>query len=451
MPISTFLGIQTALRGILAQQRALDTTSHNVANAQTPGYTRQEAVLSASQPLTLPAGGIANGSAARLGTGVDVQQYRRLRDAFLDLQYRGQAMELSEQQTRSAALDQVESALAEPGANGLSAELGRFWSAWEDFANAPSNPAAAQALVERARNLAGTINDLQRRMDTVRRQAGDELTALTAAGGDVDATARDLAATFNAIRDAEKTGAQPNDLYDRRDLLLDHLATLGQVSVTPSPGGSFDVTLGGVTIVDSDDATGTAAVPAGAFPMALGASPGGRLGALQTLASASGPLAGYQDQLAQVAATLATSVNAVYSATGTTFFTFGTGGGGLPELSLSPGIDGTTVRAGVGSAGANDIALAIGALRGGDADSRYARLVTQIGSDVADAERREATARILADNLDDRRQSVAGVSLDEEMTNLIRFQRGYQASARAMSTVDEMLDTLINRTGRVGL
>jgi flagellar hook-associated protein 1 FlgK len=451
MPISTFLGIQTALRGILAQQRGLDTTSHNVANAQTPGYTRQEAVLAASAPLTVPAGGIADGSAARIGTGVDVQEYRRIRDEFLDLQYRGQAMELSDQESRSAALDQVESALAEPGDNGVGAELGRFWSAWEDLANAPSSPAAAQALVERARNLAGTINELQRRMDTVRMQAGEELASLTGPTGEIAAMARDLAGTFNAIRDAEKTGAQPNDLYDHRDLLLDHLATLGQVSVTPSPGGGSDVTLGGVTIVESDDASGVAAVPPGAFPMTLGASPGGRLGALQSLASATGPIAGYQDQLAQVAGALAASVNGVYSATGSTFFTFGTGASGLPELNVSPGIDATTVRAGAGAAGSNDVALGMGALRGGDADSRYARLVTQIGSDVADAGRREATARILADNLDARRQSIAGVSLDEEMTNLIRFQRGYQASARAMSTVDEMLDTLINRTGRVGL
>jgi flagellar hook-associated protein 1 FlgK len=451
MPISTFLGIQTTLRGLLAQQRALDVTAHNVGNTQTAGYTRQEAVLSASDALTVPAGGIAGGSAARIGTGVDVQQYRRIRDAFLDLQYRAQTMELSEHETRSASLEQVESALAEPGVDGLSGELGRFWSAWGDLANAPESAAARQALVDRGQNLAATINALQGRFALARQEAGDELTTLTAANGEIDGVARDLAATLNAIRDAEKTGAQPNDLYDHRDLVLDHLADLGQVSVTASPGGNFDVTLGGVTIVDSDDTSGVAAVPAGAFPLTLAASPGGRLGALKDLASATGSLAGYQDQLAQMAQSLTTAVNSAYSASGSTFFTFGTGASGLPEITVTTGITASTLRAGTGNAGSNEIALALSEMRGGDPDTRYARLVTQIGNDVADADRRAATAQTLTGSLEDRRQSVAGVSLDEEMSNLVRFQRGYQASARAMSTMDDLLDTLINRTGRVGL
>ncbi len=77
--------------------------------------------------------------------------------------------------------------------------------------------------------------------------------------------------------------------------------------------------------------------------------------------------------------------------------------------------------------------------------------MTRIGGDVRNARREEANAKVLTDAVQDRRQSVAGVSMDEEMTNLVRFQRGYQASARALSTMDEVLDVLINRTGRVGL
>jgi flagellar hook-associated protein 1 len=77
--------------------------------------------------------------------------------------------------------------------------------------------------------------------------------------------------------------------------------------------------------------------------------------------------------------------------------------------------------------------------------------VAQVGSDVNAADRQQANAQIVTDSVDDRRQSVSGVSMDEEMSNLIRFQRAYQASSRAMSTMDEMVDVLINRTGRVGL
>ena len=95
--------------------------------------------------------------------------------------------------------------------------------------------------------------------------------------------------------------------------------------------------------------------------------------------------------------------------------------------------------------------MSIQGLSGGDADTRYRQLVTRMGNEVAQSKRQESTAQVLTDNLKDRRDSISGVSLDEEMTNIIRFQRAYQASARALSTTDEMLDTLINRAGKVGL
>jgi flagellar hook-associated protein 1 len=450
MSISTFSGIQTSLRGLLAQQRSLDVTSHNIANASTVGYTRQEATLAASAPLYVPTSG--GPAAGALGTGVDVQSYRRVRDQFLDLQYRGQSMSLGEQTARSDALSQTELSFAEPGDNGIANALGKFWSAWGDVTNGPESAPARQALVDNARGLSQQINDLQSSLAGARQRAADEYTQLTAAGGEVNRISSDLGSTLNAIRDAEMTGAQPNDLYDRRDLLLDQLSSMGQVSVTQSPGGSIDVSLGGVTIVDADDTTGIASVPAGAFPPSFPSSPGGRLGALLDLQSATGPIGSYQTDLAAMAQSLADSVNGAYGATGTNFFTFGTGASGLPEISLNePAISATTLVGGLGGASDNSIALQIEDLRGGDADKRYSQLVTRMGNEVAQAGRSKATAQVLTDNLTDRRESVSGVSLDEEMTNIIRFQRAYQASARAMSTTDEMLDTLINRAGRVGL
>jgi flagellar hook-associated protein 1 FlgK len=114
--------------------------------------------------------------------------------------------------------------------------------------------------------------------------------------------------------------------------------------------------------------------------------------------------------------------------------------------------DPTTVTAGTGAAGANDIALAVSQLRGNaSVDGAYKAFVAKVGSDVNEADRQQANAQVLTDSVEDRRNSVSGVSMDEEMTNMIRFQRAYQASSRAMSTMDDMLDVLINRTGRVGL
>jgi flagellar hook-associated protein 1 FlgK len=436
MPISTFMGLQTSLRGLLAEQRSLDVTSHNVANANTQGYSRQEAQLQASDALALPG--------AQLGSGVDVTAYKRIRDSFLDLQFRAQSMQVGAGTTRADALDQAELRLAEPGDNGIAARLNSFWSSWSDLANAPDSGAAKQALIEDTRTLASSVNSLDSGLQTVSTQAADELTALTGTGGELQQVGRELAGLNGAIRDTQRVGGQPNDLLDRRDQLLDRLSTLAQVSVSDDGAGSIKVTLGGAASPLVDGSTLN-------WPPPAMASPGGKLGALMDLSSPTGTIASYRSDLATFAQTITAQVNAVYNpATGADFLTYNAG---TATLSLNPAVTAANVRAGSGAAGTNNAALAISEMRGvsGGADDLYSRLVTRIGTEVADARRGTLNATALSSSIEDRRQSTAGVSLDEEMTNLIRFQRGYQAAARAMSATDTMLDTLINRTGRVGL
>src|SRR5687768_7399864 len=115
MPISSFYGMQTSLRGLMAQQRMIDTTGHNIANASTVGYSRQEATLAASHALQLQVSGSQASTGAHLGSGVDVQGFRRIRDQFLDLQFRGQNTSLNDWKAQTDALDTAELALAEPG------------------------------------------------------------------------------------------------------------------------------------------------------------------------------------------------------------------------------------------------------------------------------------------------------------------------------------------------
>src|SRR3954470_41191 len=158
MPVSTFLGLQTSLRGLLAHQQAIDTTSHNVANANTEGYSRQDAVLSPTVAYEIEAGGglLASGT-AHLGTGVAVEAYQRIRNTFLDLQYRAQAMVVGDQETRSQQLDQVELSLAEPSDDGIAAQLAKFWNGWADVSNSPDDIAARQSLVDQAKTLASAF------------------------------------------------------------------------------------------------------------------------------------------------------------------------------------------------------------------------------------------------------------------------------------------------------
>lgn len=442
MSVSTFGGLQTALRGLLAQQRALDVTSHNVSNANTLGYSRQEAVMAASTALRLPAGALQDGSGADLGTGVEVQEYRRIRDAFLDLQFRAQAMRLGDLSARSRSLDQVETALSEPSDNGISAQLQKLWSGWANLANAPESQAVRQALIGQAQTLATSIAALDGQLATAAQQAADEYAAIVGPGGEVQQIAAELAQLNTSISGAVGARIEPNDLYDRRDVLLDRLSALGQVSVTDNGDGTIDVAFGDAVVPLIDGPTVT-------WPQAL-ADPKGKLGALLELSAPTGLIPSYRADLNAFAKTLADSVNALHtSGGGPAFFSY-TAGSEAATISVAvttAGVQASTT----GSVGANDIALALAGLRKGGADQAYATLVSRIGNDVQQVLRGEANAEAMVTAVQDRRDSTSGVSLDEEMTNLVRFQRAYQASARAMSTLDDALDVLINRTGRVGL
>jgi flagellar hook-associated protein 1 FlgK len=437
---SAFFGLQTSLRGLLTQQQALDVTGHNIANANTQGYSRQEAVLEPTRPYIVPANSVNTGAGAQLGSGVDVAAIRRVRDQFLDLQYRAQQMSLGDATARTTSLDQVEGAFAEPSDDGLAAQLSSFWDTWSDVANAPENAGARSALVTTAQTLTSSFRTISDQLTTVAQQAQDEFDAITGPSGDVANMASELAGLNRAIGDAVFRSQQPNDLMDRRDQLVDRLSQLAQVSVTDTGDSRWRIDFGGVTLVDPSTPTGYT------WPQTLGRTPGGKLGALLDLASPTGPALSYRTQLDAVAADLVRSVNALH--TSTPFFD----PAGTTAATIAVVATTATVQTGSGTAsGENDVAQAIARLRGGSTDQLYQALVAQIGTESQAAVRAQSTAQSLVDSLDDRRQSVAGVSLDEEMTNLIRFQRGYQASARTMTTLDEMLDTLVNRTGRVGL
>lgn len=471
MPISTFMGLQTALRGILAQQRALDTTAHNIANANTVGYTRQEAQLVASEAYTYPAVSRPPQS-GQIGTGVDVASFRRIRDAFIDIQLRAQTLRRGFADATRDGLNQVELALAEPSDTGLNALLAKYWSAWQDVANAPENLATRQSLAQAAASLAEGFNTLDEQLDTIVAQTGQNVTLTMTEVNDLGAQIRELNDT---IARSQLVGDQPNDLLDQRDLLLDRLAEIGDVQSTDADDdGALEVTLDGVTLVDD--------LTAYTLTESSGDLVNATLTETVSLTGKSGSLAGlvqlrdvtlpaYQTTLDDIASEIVDQTNTLHAAgydlggnTGIDFFDpAGTTAG---TIAVDAGIlgDASTIAAagawaGSGEPGNAVNALAIAGLRstglaslgGATIDTAYSQLVTRIGSESRDAQRTFDNASLLADSLENRRQSVSGVSLDEEMTGLVRFQRAYQASARALSAMDEMIEILVNRTGRVGL
>jgi flagellar hook-associated protein 1 FlgK len=444
--ISSFTGLNTALRGVQAQQAALDVTSHNISNIETPGYSRQRAVFGAAPSLAIPAGAKQDGTGAQLGQGVDVVAYQRMRDDFLDLQFRAQTMTSGQADVTAQRLGVVEDQLGSGQANDMGQLLDKNWSAWQTLAANPQSTDAKSAVVGASQAVAQRFNQMDQDFAAVGAQATTAVSDMLRPQGPVKPIADELAKLNGQINNAYGSGQAPNDLLDRRDLLLDQLSTYGQVSVTADPTldasgnpaypGMVQVSFGGA-------ATPLVAQSTVTMPTTgtLSATPGGQIGGLQDVAAKT---AGYRATLANLAAAVISTTN---SASSSPVFT-GTGAADIAVVATS-----ATISAGAsgGAAGDNSVALALAAQRGGAVDQGYSGLVGTIGSDVQQAQNASTTSASVLDSLTSRRSSVAGVSMDEEMTNMIRFQRGYQAAARALTTMDEMLNTLINSTGRVGL
>jgi flagellar hook-associated protein 1 FlgK len=432
MSIPTLQGLQTALSGLIAQQDAIDVTGNNITNANTEGYSRQTAVLQTKEPLHIAALSAVTGEGGQLGTGVTVATITRIRNTYLDASYREHNTAAGAAGAQAEELSQAQSAFNEPSSTGLASQLSKFWSSWSELAESPE-AAAKVGVVGAATELTGSLHQLAAQLQSLEGQASAQYAAITGPTGEVASDATQIAELNHQIKLSLAAHQQPNELEDHRDLLLDKLSALASVTVTTQPDGTDTVTFGNAALPLVEGSTAN-------WPQALTAAAGGKLGALLELSSPTGALASYQAALNEVAKTLAGSVNELHTATpffkGTTAATI--------EVAVAPGEVQTSSE---GASGGNNVALAIAGLRGGAAEQRYAALIAQIGAGVQSATTNQTNAQAVLTAVSNQRQAVSGVSLDEEMTNLITFQRGYQASAQALNVMNEMLNTLINESG----
>jgi flagellar hook-associated protein 1 len=436
MSIPTLQGLQTALSGLLAEQQALDVTGNNIANAETEGYSRETAILQSNEPITIPATNPITGQGAQIGTGVSVATITRIRNTYLDAQYRTQNSALSGASTQSEELEQAQSAFNEPSSAAVASRLSAFWTAWNSLAESPTSEAAKEGVLAAGEQLTTTLNELSAQLSTISAQAGEQYNALAGPGGEAQSDANQIAQLNGQIKLAEEAGQKPNDMLDRRDLLLDKLSSLASVTVTEQPDHTDTVSFGDAAKPLVEGTTVN-------WPQALTEAAGGRLGALLNLTGPKGALSALQTGLDGVAEALASTVNAHLAKP---FFT-GKGAAGIAVAVTAAEVQASGSKA----TGGNEVARAIADLRGGVAEQSYAALVEKVGGDVQSAQDDQTNLQTTVTAINDQRESVSGVSLDEEMTNLISFQRGYQASARTLTAMDSMLETLIEHTGMVGL
>ena len=472
----SFVGLFTGLSGIRAAQTGLDTVTHNVANANTPGYTRQRVELAASHTFQSPSGPI--------GTGVTVQDIARLRDGFLDIRYRSAVGDYAAAGVRSEFLASMERLSGEPDL-GIAARMGGLWSALEDWANEPDSAAARGTVMSSLASITEGFRATAEAWDSLGTDTSGRLDVATTAANDTLDSLHQL--------NIEMTGANTErigpEVYDQRDRLLDRMADLTGATVRYEENGSVTVSLpGGQTVLSHPDGRARLRVGEGEPPQmelsALTADPDDE-GAGWAPVSVTGEVGGlyravhedlpaWRAQLDELATTLATAVNDLNRAgfradgsAGEDLLTLGDQDGARTLELISFDVAALAAAAATGPDGGPpaahdgtnarlfaDLRTTALAVPGGGRDARLedqiSNLVVGLAGEVRSTSDTARAAQGIASGAALARASQHGVSVDEEMVDMVRYQRALEASARLMTTVDQMLDVLVNRVGIVG-
>ncbi len=488
----TFFGIEIARRGINVHRTALDATGHNIANANTPGYSRQEAVLATTNPHTVP-GINSSVTPGQLGSGVDVVVIRRIRDEYLDYQLRGNIASGGYWQSGYDIAVRVEATFPEPDGRGIKDVMVQFFNDCQNLNNTPRDPGIKAAVVESAKELAALFRQSYEQLDAINNSIKSELTEKIAglniiSGGlikdqvdQVNNILSEIADLSDAIVQIKKLGQQPNDLLDKRDLLLDKLAGFGPLT-TQDVGeyGAVQVNFYGQTVLSVDPVSGKSnhvnllptwddATPGheqliiqsadGKINInltGLAQAPGNTKGSILGLEAARLNNMGIMDSLNTLARRLAEEINAKE-------FLQDSSGQVLDFFIIEPHDTARTItvnNTAVMSPGmvVGENALAVARLHtaatidiNGDGtpdttfDGFFESIIAKVGADTYSAQDLLSNQQAIRGQIEALRESVSGVSLDEELTMLIQLQYGFQASSRVISTMDEMLDVIINR------
>ena len=446
--------LETARRALITQQIGIAVTSHNVSNASTPGYSRQQ--------VTLVPTLASKETFGYLGTGVMAESVTRIRDKFLDQQVQYSNSATGEADMQQQILSQVEASINEPSDAGLSSAMTNFFNSFQDLSLHPEESTARNGVIQQGTLMSDTFHRLHNEISQLQSSLVDDASAKVTQINQLTSEISDLDVR---ITNAGANGAEPSDLLDQRDLRIEELSKLANVTVGTDPKCSVMVSIGNTMVASRAGSVPLSVVQTGSqiniatssgnVPVTIG---GGELGGVQQLANTTLP--GYLSQLDTLAGAMINRVNALHSTgygtgtpppTGVTFFS----GTTAADIAVNPAVasDPSMVAASAdGTSGNNDIALAISnivnePLLSGNTltlAQYYNGVASGVGSAINGAEAVQNSQQLIMSQLESQRSSVSGVSLDEEMTNLIQYQRAYQAAARLVNTTNEMFQSIID-------
>jgi flagellar hook-associated protein 1 FlgK len=438
MSINSILA--TSVTGLTAARQGINVSSHNIANANVEGYSRQRAYFTTNSPQYI-------GQAGYIGLGVSTSQILRIRDEFLDQQIQGANSSLQYEFAKEEVLDSIELFMDEPSDFGINAKMAEMFDAWDTLANNPESPAKQTLLIEAAQTFAEDIQGLANRLSNLKSSVNDTIAGNHTQVNELVTYLDDI--NYNLSLTNPNDGP-PNDLLDQRDKTVEQLSQYFDLNLTYNTDYTVDVsvvTTGGNFEITSPTSTDTTTL-AGTFT--------------------NGKISGYEDAVTEIdtvladlntlAEDIASSVNTIHNENdgtglGGNFYTY-TAGNAAFDIAVATDIQSGTRRINVGqvsTAGDGTRAARIadiqetGVINGSETPRNfYTDTVVTLGSKLSTVKKSIETKDLLMTQLKNKRESVSGVSIDEETTSLMQFQSAYDANARVIQVAQEMLDTLLS-------
>lgn len=445
--------LASALSGLTADQGALEATANNVANVNTPGYTREVPVLVTRDPVVV--------TPLTLGTGVDLQSIRSIRDPILESQIQQETQTQGQFSSLVSALSETQTTFS-ASTGDIGTAISNFFDSINQLSTSPSDMSLREGVLTAAGNVASAMNTAASNLTSQRTNLDASIEQTVS---QINQLTSQIAKLNGQISSLENAGENAGTFLDQRTQLIDQLSALVDVSVIPTDNTLTLTTANGTALVAGQQS----------FPLStqLGASGvqqifaqgrditssivSGQLGGL--LGARDQQIPSIQNQLDTLAAGLANSVNSVQTAgydlngnAGVNLFNPppASGTGAAASLSVSINDPALVAASSDGTAGSNGNAEALYALRnnpiisGQSPTDYYSSIVFNVGNAAANASAEQSASNVILQQLNDQRSSVSGVSLDEEAANMMRFQQAYAASAEIITSINSMLQTVIN-------
>jgi flagellar hook-associated protein 1 FlgK len=444
-----------ALSGLTAEQGALEATSNNVANVNTPGYSREVPVLAASDPIIV--------NPLTLGSGVNLRTIESVRDSILESQIQQETQTQGQLSSLVSALSQTQTSFTTSSGD-IGTAISNFFDSINQLSTSPADLSLRQAVLTAAGNVATAFNVAANNL-TAQRTSLDQSVQQTV--GQIDQLTGQIAQLNGQISSVEDAGENAGTFVDQRTQLIDQLSSLVDVSVIPSDNTLTLTTANGTALVAGQQSfqLTTQPDPSGVQHIFSQGSDitstivSGQLGGL--LEARDQQIPGVQSQLDTLAAGLANSVNGVQTSgydlngnlsTGNNLFNPPPASGAGAAASLSVAITDPALIAASsdGTSGSNGNAEAMyalcnqGVIDGQSPTDYYSGIVFDVGNAEANASAAQSASSLVMQQLNDQRSAVSGVSLDEEAANMMRYQQAYAASAEVITSINTMMEDVID-------